>query len=48
LGFTRLVLDVMRSRTHVIDFYRRLGYTDVDPPIGAPDFMIYMQRPVSL
>jgi ribosomal protein S18 acetylase RimI-like enzyme len=30
-GFARLVLDVMPTRTHVIDFYRRLGYTDADP-----------------
>ena len=26
LGFTTLLLDVMRSRTQVIEFYRRLGY----------------------
>jgi GNAT superfamily N-acetyltransferase len=25
-GFTELVLDVMLSRVHVIDFYRRLGF----------------------
>jgi ribosomal protein S18 acetylase RimI-like enzyme len=43
-GFTRLVLDVMPTRTSVIDFYRRLGYTDPEPPIEAPDPMIYMQR----
>jgi ribosomal protein S18 acetylase RimI-like enzyme len=43
--FVRLVLDVMPTRTHVIDFYRRLGYTDAEPyPAEAPDPMIYMQR----
>ena len=30
-GFGRLVLDVMPSRTHVIDFYRRLGYSEAEP-----------------
>jgi ribosomal protein S18 acetylase RimI-like enzyme len=28
-GFAELVLDVMLSRVHVIDFYRRLGFTEV-------------------
>jgi GNAT superfamily N-acetyltransferase len=47
-GFTRLVLDVMPARTHVIDFYRRLGYTDIEPyPGAAPDPMIYLQRPTN-
>jgi ribosomal protein S18 acetylase RimI-like enzyme len=44
-GFTRLVLDVMPTRTHVIDFYRRLGYTETKPYITAgPWSMIYMER----
>jgi ribosomal protein S18 acetylase RimI-like enzyme len=30
-GLRQLILDVLPSRTHVIDFYRRLGYTDTDP-----------------
>jgi ribosomal protein S18 acetylase RimI-like enzyme len=48
-GYTRLVLDVMPARTHVIDFYRRLGYTDAGPyPAEAPDPMIYMQSPTNL
>lgn len=48
-GFIRLVLDVMPTRTNVIDFYRRLGYTDAEPyPTEAPDPMIYMQRPADL
>lgn len=37
-GFGRLVLDVMTSRTHVIDFYRRLGYLDTMP---SPDAVRY-------
>jgi ribosomal protein S18 acetylase RimI-like enzyme len=44
-GFSRLVLDVMPTRTHVIDFYRRLGYTDSEPhPADAPHPMIYLHR----
>jgi GNAT superfamily N-acetyltransferase len=44
-GFTRLILDVMPTRTHVIDFYQRLGYTNTTPyPAEAPDPMIYMER----
>lgn len=47
-GFARLVLDVMPTRTHVIDFYRRLGYTDAHPyPAEAADPMIYLQRPAN-
>jgi ribosomal protein S18 acetylase RimI-like enzyme len=43
-GFTRLVLDVMPTRTHVIDFYRRLGYTDIEPcPATWPYPMVYLQ-----
>jgi ribosomal protein S18 acetylase RimI-like enzyme len=46
-GYTRLVLDVMPSRTQVIDFYRRIGYTDAEPyPTEAPDPMVYLQRRV--
>jgi GNAT superfamily N-acetyltransferase len=48
-GFNRLVLDIMPTRTHVIEFYRRLGYTDAEPyPTEAPNPMVYMQRPVNL
>jgi ribosomal protein S18 acetylase RimI-like enzyme len=47
-GFTRLVLDVMPTRVHVIDFYRRLGYTHAEPYVAeGPWPMIYMQRPTS-
>ncbi|MER7009097.1 GNAT family N-acetyltransferase [Dactylosporangium sp. NPDC000555] len=48
-GFAHLVLDVIPTRTHVIDFYRRLGYTDGEPySAEAPDPMIYLQRPANL
>jgi ribosomal protein S18 acetylase RimI-like enzyme len=44
-GFHRLVLDVMPTRTHVIAFYRELGYTDTTPyPAESPDPMIYLHR----
>ena len=48
-GFARLVVDVMPTRTHVIEFYRRLGFTDAEPsPAEAPDPMIYLQRSTNL
>ncbi len=48
-GFDRLVLDVMPTRTQVIDFYRRLGYTNAESyPAEASDPMIYLQRPTNL
>lgn len=44
-GITRLILDVLPTRTNVIDFYRRLGYTDAEPYATSPSVpMIYMQR----
>jgi ribosomal protein S18 acetylase RimI-like enzyme len=48
-GFTTLLLDVMRSRTHVIEFYRRLGYTPTEPfPTTSPVPMVFLRRPVGL
>jgi hypothetical protein len=42
---TRLILDVMPSRTGVIDFYRRLGYTRTEPfATESPIPMIYLER----
>jgi GNAT superfamily N-acetyltransferase len=42
---TRLILDVLPTRTSVIAFYRRLGYTDTEPyATESPVPMIYMQR----
>ena len=46
-GFTRLVLDVMPSRTEVIAFYRRLGYADTAPYTDWPFPMVYLERPVA-
>jgi ribosomal protein S18 acetylase RimI-like enzyme len=46
-GFTRVVLDVMPTRTHVIEFYRRLGYTETQPYTTSSYPMIYMQRPIT-
>lgn len=43
--FDRLVLDVMRTRTHVIGFYRQLGYSEAEPPTEVSDPMVYLQRP---
>ncbi|MEQ4210131.1 GNAT family N-acetyltransferase [Actinopolymorpha sp. B9G3] len=46
-GFDRLVLDVMPTRSQVIDFYRRLGYTETEPfATESPDPMIYMETQV--
>lgn len=46
-GFTRLVLDFIPERRTVIDFYRRLGYSDAAP--YAPELfpMIYLERHTS-
>ena len=47
-GFARLVLDVMPSRTAVIDFYRRLGYAECEPfSAESPSPMVFMQRHLS-
>ena len=47
LGFTTLLLDVMRSRTQVIEFYRRLGYSPAEPfPTTSPVPMVFLRRPV--
>ena len=46
-GFTRVVLDVLPERPAVIDFYRRLGYTDTAPYVAEAFNMIYLERPTS-
>jgi len=47
-GITRLILDVLPTRTSVISFYYRLGYTDTEPfPTGSPVPMVYMERSVT-
>jgi GNAT superfamily N-acetyltransferase len=44
-GIDRLVLDVLPARPSVIDFCRRLGYTDTEPyGAGLPASMMYMER----
>ena len=45
-GMAKLVLDVLPSRTRVIDFYRDLGYTDASPPAGETFPMVYLERNV--
>jgi GNAT superfamily N-acetyltransferase len=46
--FKRSVLDVLPTRGHVIDFYRRLGYAECEPfPTESPTPMVYMQRPTT-
>jgi ribosomal protein S18 acetylase RimI-like enzyme len=47
-GITRLILDVLPSRTAVISFYHRLGYTETGLfATESPTPMVYMQRPVT-
>lgn len=47
-GIARLILDVLPTRTDVIGFYRRLGYTETEPyATDSPVPMIYMQRPIT-
>lgn len=45
-GMRRIVLDVLPSRTQVIEFYRRLGYADLAPPPDETFPMVYLQRNV--
>lgn len=45
-GMWRIVLDVLPSRTRVINFYRRLGYVDLAPPPDETFPMVYLQRNV--
>ena len=42
-GIRRLVLDVLMSRTHVIELYRQLGYTDTEPYTHEPVPVIFME-----
>jgi ribosomal protein S18 acetylase RimI-like enzyme len=42
-GIRRLVLDVLTSRTHVIELYRQLGYTDTEPYTHEPVPVIFME-----
>lgn len=43
-GITTLLLDVMRSRTQVIEFYQRLGYTPTESfPTTSPVPMVFMR-----
>lgn len=46
-GLDEVILDVLPSRTDVIAFYRRLGYTGTEPfPTAAPMPMVYLRRAV--
>ncbi len=41
-GIRRLVLDVLTSRAPVIEFYRRLGYTDTEPCTSEPVPVVFL------
>jgi GNAT superfamily N-acetyltransferase len=44
-GIDRLVVDVLPARASVIDFCRRLGYTESEPyGAGLPASMMYLER----
>ena len=45
LGLSELILDVMPSRTSVIDLYRTLGYLEYEPR-HEKSSMVYMRRDV--
>jgi hypothetical protein len=45
-GMVRLVLDVLPSRTQVIDFYRGLGYTETSPAADEPFPLVCLERNV--
>jgi ribosomal protein S18 acetylase RimI-like enzyme len=40
----RLVLDVLPSRTRVIEWYRRAGFREAPPFIDATISMVYLQK----
>jgi histone acetyltransferase (RNA polymerase elongator complex component) len=46
VGLQRLIIDVIPSRVHVIEFYRKLGYAETDPYAVEPIPMVYMTRAV--
>jgi ribosomal protein S18 acetylase RimI-like enzyme len=41
-GLQRLVLDVLISRDNVTNFYRRLGYVDIEPYTVEPVPVIFL------
>ena len=45
--FTRVIVNVAPTRTAAIEFYRRLGYRDVEPYERSPMSMVRLQRPVT-
>ena len=47
-GFSEVVADVVPSRTDVIEWYRRLGFVDVDPFEDIGIEMVYLGRPTIL
>ncbi|MFI7679696.1 GNAT family N-acetyltransferase [Actinophytocola sp. NPDC049390] len=46
--FTRVVVSVEPERTAVVEYYRRLGYTDVEPYDGFPSGMVNLRRPITV
>lgn len=46
LGYERLVLDVVPSRTGAIDLYRSLGCTEIEPYDEYPFPMVFLGREV--
>jgi GNAT superfamily N-acetyltransferase len=43
VGIRRLVLDVLPTRIHVIEFYQRLGYVQTEPYAVEPVPMVSME-----
>ena len=44
LGYERIVLDVVPSRTGAIDLYRSLGFTEIEPYDEYPFPMVFLGR----
>jgi putative acetyltransferase len=44
LGYERVVLDVVPSRTGAIDLYRSLGFTEIEPYDEYPFPMVFLGR----
>ena len=45
--FTRVVVSLLPERTAVVEYYRGLGYTDVEPYEDHPSGMVNLQRPIT-
>lgn len=46
--FTRVVVSVVPECAAVVEYYRGLGYTDVEPYEDSPSGMVNLRRPITV